>query len=154
MAASLASRRPLPIGSRPVDLVLAVFMLINIPIVLLVESQAVFPSVFFPQSLLDAVQWYVHLSGDYLVRDRPPFFRGLVLAELVFQLPLLVVNSYAFIAGKGWGRITGILFGAQLFTTMVCTGFLAFSSTPCQDFGNVLSFILGVREGDGGVISM
>jgi hypothetical protein len=96
----------------------------------------------------------VHLSGDYLVRDRPPFFRGLVLAELVFQLPLLVVNSYAFIAGKGWGRITGILFGAQLFTTMVCTGFLAFSSTPCQDFGNVLSFILGVREGDGGVISM
>jgi hypothetical protein len=119
MAASLPSRRPLPIGSRPVDLVLAVFMLINIPIVLLVESQAVFPSVFFPQSLLDAVQWYVHLSGDYLVRDKPPFFRGLVLAELVFQLPLLVVNSYAFIAGKGWGRITGILFGAQLFTTMV-----------------------------------
>lgn len=99
MAASLPSRRPLPIGSRPVDLVLAVFMLINIPIVLLVESQAVFPSVFFPQSLLDAVQWYVHLSGDYLVRDKPPFFRGLVLAELVFQLPLLVVNSYAFIAG-------------------------------------------------------
>ncbi len=57
-------------------------------------------------------------------------------------------------AGKGWGRITGILFGAHLFTTMVCTGFLAFSSTPCQDFGNVLSFILGGREGNGGVISM
>jgi hypothetical protein len=90
-------------------------MLINIPIVLLVESQAVFPSVFFPQSLLDAVQWYVHLSGDYLVRDKPPFFRGLVLAELVFQLPLLVVNSYAFIAGASTYQSITLSPGVDLF---------------------------------------
>lgn len=92
-------RRAVPLGKRPLDLFLASFLLMNIPVVLLIESQVLLPASFFPQPLLDAVQWYVHFSGDYLVGDKPAFLQGLVFAEVLFQLPLLIANSYAFIAG-------------------------------------------------------
>lgn len=92
-------RRAVPLGKRPLDLFLASFLLMNIPVVLLIESQVLLPASLFPQPLLDAVQWYVHFSGDYLVGDKPAFLQGLVFAEVLFQLPLLIANSYAFIAG-------------------------------------------------------
>jgi len=111
-------RRAVPLGKRPLDLFLASFLLMNIPVVLLIESQVLLPASFFPQPLLDAVQWYVHFSGDYLVGDKPAFLQGLVFAEVLFQLPLLIANSYAFIAGKDWGRITGVIYAAHVATTM------------------------------------
>lgn len=100
MAMMDEERRSVPISRRPVDLFLASFLLMNIPVVLLFESQVILPATFFPKPLRDLTLQYVEFAGDYLVGEQPAFLKGLVVAELLFQLPLLIANSYAFIAGK------------------------------------------------------
>lgn len=95
----MATRRPVPISRRPVDLLLASFLLMNIPVVVLFESQGLLPARLFPKALTDATQAYVEFAGDYLVKEQPPFFQGLVALEILLQLPLLIANAYAFIAG-------------------------------------------------------
>ena len=93
------ARRAVSISRRPVDLFLVSFLLMNIPVVVLIESQVILPATFVPKQLSDLTQWYVKASGDYLVGEKPAFLKGLVVAEILFQLPLMIVNSYAFIAG-------------------------------------------------------
>lgn len=116
------------------DLFLASFLLMNIPVVLLFESQVILPATFFPKPLRDLTLQYVEFAGDYLVGEQPAFLKGLVVAELLFQLPLLIANSYAFIAGKDWGRITGVIFSTHVATTMfpIFADILA-SNTPTQN---------------------
>lgn len=92
-------RRPVAMSRRLVDLFLVSFLLINIPVVVLFEAQVILPATFFPKQLRDLTQSYVKFSGDYLVGEKPAFLKGLVVAELLFQLPLMIANSYAFIAG-------------------------------------------------------
>ena len=92
-------RRPVPISRRPMDLFLVAFFLMNIPVVVLFESQVILPPGVVPKQLSDATQWYVNASGDYLVGEKPAFLKGLVVAEVLFQLPLMIANAYAFTAG-------------------------------------------------------
>lgn len=111
-------RRSVPLSRRPVDLFLVSFLLMNIPVVVLFESQVLVPAKFVPKPLRDLTRSYVEYSGDYLVGDQPPFLKGLVFSEVLFQIPLLILNSYAFAAGKDWGRITGIIYASHVATTM------------------------------------
>ena len=92
-------RRPVSISRRPLDLFLVGFLMMNIPVVVLFESQVLLPPGLVPQPLRDMTRWYVEASGDFLVGEKPAYLKGLVLAELLFQLPLMLANSYAFIAG-------------------------------------------------------
>jgi hypothetical protein len=107
-------RRSVPLSRRPLDLILAAFLLINIPVVVLFESQVVVPASFVPKPIQDLTRSYVEFSGDYLVGRPPPFFTGLVLAEILFQLPLLIFNSYAFIAGNGVLALPSSRFGVWI----------------------------------------
>jgi hypothetical protein len=111
-------RRAVALSRRPLDLFLVSFLLINIPVVVLFESQPLLPATLVPKQVRDLTQSYVKFSGDYLVATQPPFFKGLVYMEVLLQLPLLILNCYAFIAGKDWGRITGIIYSSHVATTM------------------------------------
>ncbi|XP_024391245.1 uncharacterized protein [Physcomitrium patens] len=112
------ARRPVPLSRRPVDLFLAMFLLSNVPVVVLFESQMLLPASLVFKPLRDMTQAYVEFAGDYLVQTAPAFLKGLVVAECLFQLPLSIVNAYAFMAGKDWGRITGIIYASHVATTM------------------------------------
>lgn len=117
-AAMAEARRPVPLSRRPVDLFLAMFLLSNVPVVVLFESQMLLPASLVFKPLRDMTQAYVEFAGDYLVQTAPAFLKGLVVAECLFQLPLSIVNAYAFMAGKDWGRITGIIYASHVATTM------------------------------------
>lgn len=93
-------RRAVALSRRPLDLFLVSFLLINIPVVVLFESQPLLPATLVPKQVRELTQSYVKFSGDYLVATQPPFFKGLVYMEVLLQLPLLILNCYAFIAGK------------------------------------------------------
>ncbi|KAI5060429.1 hypothetical protein GOP47_0024849 [Adiantum capillus-veneris] len=84
-----------------------------------VVEMAILPAHIYPRFLRSLLSWYISFSGDYLVRDTPPFFKGLVVAEIFFQLPLIIVNAYAFYQGKRWARTTGLIYGVHTTTTMV-----------------------------------
>jgi hypothetical protein len=99
---SLLQRRRRRRRRRRIDLFFASFFISHVFVTLLIDAQVLFPSPGFPfpAPLRDLLRSYVRFSGDYLVRDRPAFFLGLVLAELLFQLPLTLANSFAFLYGK------------------------------------------------------
>ncbi|KAJ7563294.1 hypothetical protein O6H91_03G104900 [Diphasiastrum complanatum] len=115
----MAAAASLPISKRPVDVLLVAFFVINVPILLLIDAQVVLPPSLFPHFLRSLVKWHVQSSGDFLVGDKPSFFRGLVLCEIVVALPLLLSNAYAFYYGKQWGRMSGIIYGVYTAATMV-----------------------------------
>lgn len=104
---------------RYLDLFFSAFFALHVFITLLVDAQVLFPARFYPQALQSLLKWYVGFSGDYLVRDRPPFFKGLVFAEVFFQLPLVIANAYAFYHGTRWARMTGLIYGVHTATTMI-----------------------------------
>ncbi|EFJ34536.1 hypothetical protein SELMODRAFT_7606, partial [Selaginella moellendorffii] len=84
---------------RPLDVIVVIFLLVNIPIVLFLEAQAVLPSWLFPKFLQGLVKWHVRANGDFFMRDMPSYFKGIVLADLFFRLPLLFLNAKAFYYG-------------------------------------------------------
>ncbi|EFJ29615.1 hypothetical protein SELMODRAFT_91736 [Selaginella moellendorffii] len=106
-------------GSRGLDVGLAIFFALNVPLVLFVDSTAVLPMSCFPAAIQALVRWHIRTSGDYLMRDKPPFFLGLVFCEIFVQLPLYIANAIAFYYGKPWGRTTGIIYGVHTATTMI-----------------------------------
>ncbi|KAL2643602.1 hypothetical protein R1flu_011189 [Riccia fluitans] len=51
--------------------------------------------------------------------DPPLYFKSFIWTEYLIQLPLHIANAYAFLYGKKWGRMTGIIYGVHVATTMV-----------------------------------
>ncbi|KAK4758952.1 hypothetical protein SAY87_020253 [Trapa incisa] len=85
----------------------------------LLDAQTCLPATVFPDLLLEAKVWYSREYGDYLFTEKPHFFVGLVWLELLFQWPLAIVNLYGILASKRWFRITCLIYGVSLFTSMV-----------------------------------
>ncbi|CAM6092500.1 unnamed protein product [Calypogeia fissa] len=109
----------LPLSKRPGDALLALFFFLHLPIMILIDGQTVFPKDWYPAFLKDVVRFHITTNGDYLVRDLPPFFMGLIFCEFAIQLPLHAACGYAFVTGKKWGRMAGIIYGVHTATTLV-----------------------------------
>lgn len=85
----------------------------------MVDAQLVLPLSLFPEWMVEYKNWYVGGFNDYCYVEKPHFFIGLILVELVFQWPLALANLYGMLAGKSWYNTTCLVYGASFFTTMV-----------------------------------
>ncbi|BBN12330.1 sigma intracellular receptor 2 [Marchantia polymorpha subsp. ruderalis] len=109
----------LELSKRPIDLLIGTFFLIHLPIMLLIDLQVLVPRHFFPTFAQELLNWHIENSGDFLMANPPLYFKSFVYAEYAIQLPLHVANAYAFLRGKRWGRMTGIIYGVHVATTMI-----------------------------------
>ncbi|AAB71457.1 YUP8H12.17 [Arabidopsis thaliana] len=89
-------------------------MAINVP---LLNGQILFPGIY-PKLLTDLKDWYSSEFNDYLFIEKPLFFVGLVWHEIIFLLPLSIVNIYAILTSKSWFGTTSLLYGASFLTSM------------------------------------
>ena len=100
--------------------VLLVFFATHIPATLLIDSQAVLPPRLVPPFAADLLAWHVSRTSDpVMTAPFPPWFRALVLGELVFQLPFFFVATYAFACRRNWIRIPALVYGVHTATTLL-----------------------------------
>eukprot|EP00798_Chlamydomonas_sp_ICE-L_P018166 gene18166-24598_t len=105
--------------SRPFDLVVFIYFATHIPITLLIDSQSIIPSDFYPSWAQDALEWHIKVNGDHLVSSNFPWFQALAACELLFQFPFFFVAAYAFACEKRWIRIPALIYGVHVATTMI-----------------------------------
>ncbi|XP_072285838.1 sigma intracellular receptor 2 [Pyxicephalus adspersus] len=92
----------------------------HIPITLLVDLQAILPSSWYPQQLLDLMKWYTATFKDHLMRNPPPWFLSFVYCEAIVQLPFFPVAAYAFLKGGcRWIRVPAIVYSSHVATTVL-----------------------------------
>ncbi|KAH7301306.1 hypothetical protein KP509_23G019500 [Ceratopteris richardii] len=101
------------------DLFFTTYFVMHIFITVFVDSQAILPASLYPLPLRSIFSWHISFSGDYLMRDMPPYFKGLVFAEVFLQIPLFFANAYGFYHEKRWARTTGLIYGVTAATSLV-----------------------------------
>eukprot|EP01018_Ginkgo_biloba_P009847 Gb_12131 [translate_table: standard] len=100
------------------DILLLIYFFVMFANAPLLDAQLLLPPQVFPKLLRDLLDSIIREYGDYLLRDKPPFFVGIVLVEILVQWPLAIANIYGIIAGKRWVRSTSLIFGVCTATAM------------------------------------
>ncbi|KAB1999682.1 hypothetical protein ERO13_D12G159600v2 [Gossypium hirsutum] len=77
-------------------------------------AQLDIPESILPHAYNPFYQVYTTLTQDYLVLEQPAFFKALMTLELVYQLPLALLNIYGLLYSKPWFNTTCLLFGASI----------------------------------------
>lgn len=75
-----------------------------------------------PQPLVDLQAWYCAEYGDPLICGRPDqaaWFKAIVAAELLLQLPFFFVAIYGWWKRRNWLRIPLVIYGSHVATTLV-----------------------------------
>lgn len=85
----------------------------------LLDAQTCLPSHWFPPPLVRLHLWYTAEYGDYLAWEKPGFFKGAVLWELLFQWPVAVASVYGLARGSSWYPTTCLMYGASSCGVMV-----------------------------------
>ena len=101
------------------DYVAFCYLALHVPTTLLIDAQAVAPAGTHPQFAVDALAWHVRVNHDVLMSTLPPWFRGVVWAECLLQLPYFLVALYAWATRGNWIRVPTIVYGAHTATTLV-----------------------------------
>lgn len=129
---------------KSVDMLLLTFFLLVTTATVLIDSQAILPASLFPDPLRHLVDWYATEYGDYLVKDKPPFFVGCVALEIVIQCPLAIANIYGIIKGKRWFQTTSLIYGVCTATTMVpiLADIMASDSASSKLLGIYIPFLI------------
>jgi hypothetical protein len=96
-----------------------VYFALHVPTTLLIDAQAIAPPGSHPQFAVDALAWHVSAHKDVLMGTMPAWFRGVVWAECVLQLPFFLVALYAWLTLGNYIRIPTIMYGAHTATTLV-----------------------------------
>ena len=95
---------------KQLDTLFLVFFLVHIPITLLMDIQGpVIPRSFYPEVLQTLSMWYAVEFQDFLMESPPVWFRSFVFAELLFQLPLLLLSVYGLWKSKYMDIFSGFL---------------------------------------------
>lgn len=102
-----------------VDAALFIFFLIIAIAAPLLDGQSILPTEIYPPFLVDLKNWYVKEYDDYLMSEKPLFFRGLIWLEIFFQWPLALICLYGIVAAKSWLPTTCLMYGTSIFTAMV-----------------------------------
>ncbi|CAM9208811.1 unnamed protein product, partial [Phaeothamnion confervicola] len=67
----------------------------------------------------DILSFHIHTNHDVLMETQPPWFKSLILAELLLQWPFYFVAAYALLMRRNWIRIPCIIYGSHVATTMI-----------------------------------
>mmetsp|Transcript_50050 Transcript_50050/g.98895 ORF Transcript_50050/g.98895 Transcript_50050/m.98895 type:complete len:169 (-) Transcript_50050:161-667(-) len=101
------------------------FFTSHIPITMFLDAQAVLPKSWFPNNVVNLVDWYTSPLGlgDPLMFQRPAldllWFRHIVMGELLLQLPFFFVASYMLYQRQNSLRLPALLYGSHVMTTMI-----------------------------------
>lgn len=87
--------------------------------IVLLHSQLVLPTRWYPAALLALHRWYVGWSGDPLLTVPPPWFQGVVVAMLAGQLPFELAALSGLYHGTHKWELGLPLYIAHTATTMV-----------------------------------
>jgi hypothetical protein len=103
------------------DYLAVAYFATHIPTTLLIDAQTVLPEAAFPKSALTALDWHVAVNKDPFIgaASRPPWFRGIVWAELLLQVPLFVLLLVGWARCAAWVRLPVVIYGAHTATTLV-----------------------------------
>ena len=96
-----------------------VYLITHIPATMMIDSQVVLPRALVPAFARKALEWHIATNNDVLMANQPPWLRGLVACELLFQLPFFFVAVKALMGRKNWIRGYCIAYGAHTATTLV-----------------------------------
>jgi hypothetical protein len=105
------------------------FFLSHILITLLIDGQAVLPSLY-PEALRNLLRWYCLHLGDVLMRGEPhyePWFVSIVVCEVLLQLPFFVIALRVIATATAnqssyypeWFRRACLVYGGHVATTLV-----------------------------------
>ncbi|EKX36053.1 hypothetical protein GUITHDRAFT_52673, partial [Guillardia theta CCMP2712] len=112
------------------------------PATIFVDLQVVLPKKFFPAFARRSFDFYIDTFKDPLLTSRPLWFKSLIMAEVVFQLPFFFVALYAFRTRANWIRVPSIVYAAHACTQMVpILGSVWFDEAVPKEKRTVLSCI-------------
>ncbi|KAG0479245.1 hypothetical protein HPP92_009895 [Vanilla planifolia] len=100
------------------DYVVVLFSTVLALAVPLIDAQVLLPEAFYPMPLVQLKRWYVEEYGDYLSKEKPYFFIGLVWVEIVLLWPLSLANVYGILTRRSWAAATSIMAGVSVATSM------------------------------------
>ena len=117
----------IPISQRRLDMVIVAFFLINLLFVsyfidteqLVIANPAHFTyPIWPPRPVIDAVHWWGN-SFDPLLMARPVFFKVTIWLDNLLYGPFYAVATYAFIKGKEWIRLPGIIYAVSMISGVI-----------------------------------
>mmetsp|Transcript_34953 Transcript_34953/g.48643 ORF Transcript_34953/g.48643 Transcript_34953/m.48643 type:complete len:168 (-) Transcript_34953:226-729(-) len=92
----------------------------HIPITLAIDAQAVLPVFIFPKLLRDLLSWHVEIHNDILMGLKPTWFKGIVWAEVLLQLPFFFVAFWSLLVGKDRAiSLEFCIYASHVVTTMI-----------------------------------
>ncbi|KAL4348800.1 hypothetical protein GQ457_17G015090 [Hibiscus cannabinus] len=98
------------------------------------DVQIFLPDSIVPDLVKPLYRWYTTTTGDYLMLEKPHFFRALMMVELFLLFPLALLNTYGLLTSKPWFNSTCLIFGASLLTaTAAMLGDILGSDKPSAD---------------------
>lgn len=110
------------------DTIVIGYLASHIPITLFVDCQALFPRTFYPSPVKNMLAWYVDWSKDPLMNvdsgNTPVWFRSIIAAEFLLQVPYFCIALYAWLKRKEYVaglsiRTATIAYGAHTATTLL-----------------------------------
>jgi hypothetical protein len=111
-------------SARMLDAVISIYLGLHAVTALLIDSQLVFPQfigtkIYEQIGVHGALQQWGRDNKDHLVLENPLWFRSVVWAELIFQVPFCLVGCWAWATGQRWIRIPSIVYASHVLTTMI-----------------------------------
>lgn len=96
------------------DTAIVAYIASHVPITLMFDLQAVLPADWFPSALRAAVAHYCEALHDVYMARPPAWFRAMVWAELLLQLPFFLAALHAYRRRARWIRLPAIVYGVHV----------------------------------------
>jgi hypothetical protein len=118
--------RTIPLSQRPGDIVVLGFFVVNLLVItymvdleqLVITDPAHFTYPFWPPPfMVDAVHWWGR-TFDPVLLARPAWWKATIWIDALFFGPFYVAAIYAFIKGRNWIRIPGIIYASVMLTNV------------------------------------
>lgn len=108
--------------SRKLDYVYLAFFLIHIPVMLAVDFAGFYPASIRPTFTLQIRDYYIDTYRDRFFIDPPLWFRGFMVLELVYHLPLSLWAIPAILRDDALVPLQLLVFALETaVTTLTCT---------------------------------
>jgi hypothetical protein len=119
-------RQIIPLAKRPGDIALLGFFVVNLfvitymvdleQLVIADPSNFTYP-LWPPPFMVDAVHWWGR-TFDPVLLARPAWWQATIWIDALFFGPFYVAAIYAFIKGREWIRIPGIIYASVMLTNV------------------------------------
>ena len=109
----------IPLSKRPYDIFFLIYFITHIPITLVIDAQALIPSHYYRQSLVDLKYVHIHTFGDELMNTPPLWFKTGIALELLFQVPYFVYATYCFVVCNESIKLPTIIYCSHVITTVL-----------------------------------